>query len=247
MSNPLVGITAWRRELETFLGRELLHTLSDFYSSAVINAGMTPVMFPNGQEPASAARLVGLVDGLLLSGGDDVDPETYGAGDESSKGQHRDVDEFEVALVQAAREQGKPVLAICRGIQLLNVALGGTLNQEVTRVGTVHESISQDSDPDTLNRQRHAVHFEPGSLLADFYRTTEIKTNSLHHQGIADLSPSLIVEGRTEDGLIEAARCSGDWWALGVQWHPERMDPAHQEPLFGAFREAITGSGLSVK
>ncbi len=240
MTNPLVGITAWRRELDTLLGRELLHTLSDYYSSAVINAEMTPVMFPNGQDPANAARLVGLVDGLLLSGGDDVDPETYGEVADSSKGQHRDVDAFEVALVQAAREQDKPVLAICRGIQLLNVALGGTLNQEVTRSGTVHEPISEDSDPDTLNRQRHAVHFERGSLLADFYGSMEIKTNSLHHQGIARLSPSLIVEGRAEDGLIEAARCSGDWWAVGVQWHPERMDPDHQKPLFGAFRAAVT-------
>ena len=240
MSNPLVGITAWRRELDTYLGRELLHTLSNHYPVAVINAGMTPVMFPNGQDPAHAARLVGLVDGLLLSGGDDVDPGTYGAVAETSKGHHQDVDAFEIALVQAAREQNKPVLAICRGLQLLNVALGGTLNQEVTREGTAHEPISEQSDPDALERQRHPVHFEPGALLADFYGTKEIKTNSLHHQGIGELSPSLIVEGRTEDGLVEAARCSGDWWALGVQWHPERMDSTHQEPLFGAFRAAIS-------
>ncbi|MEX1249544.1 MAG: gamma-glutamyl-gamma-aminobutyrate hydrolase family protein [Acidimicrobiia bacterium] len=241
MSTPLVGITAWRRELDTFLGKELLHTLSDHYASAVINAGMTPLMFPNGQDPATAKRLVGLVDGLVLSGGDDVHPETYGAEPDGSKGHSRDVDTFEVALVQAARQQNKPVLAICRGIQLLNVALGGTLNQEVTRAGTVHEPISQDSDPDTLNRQRHSVHFETGSILAGAYGTTEIKTNSLHHQGIAELSPALIVEGRTDDGLVEAVRCGGDWWAMGVQWHPERMDPAHQQPLFGAFRAAIAG------
>jgi putative glutamine amidotransferase len=241
LSNPLVGITAWRRELPTFLGRELLHTLSDYYAGAVINAGMTPVMFPNGQDPADAARLVGLVDGLVLSGGDDFDPESYGATPNGSKGHNQDVDRFEVALVQAARDQDKPVLAICRGIQLLNVALGGTLNQEVTKAGTIHEPISIDSDPDTLNRQRHPVHFEPGSLLAGAFGTTEIKTNSLHHQGIDQLSPALIVEGRTDDGLIEAARCSGDWWALGVQWHPERMEREHQEPLFSAFRSAIAG------
>ena len=241
MSNPLVGITAWRRELDTFLGRELLHTLSDYYASAVINAGMTPVIFPNGQDPANAARLVGTVDGLVLSGGDDVDPETYGAAPNGSKGHSQEVDRFEIALVQAAREQNKPVLAICRGIQLLNVALGGTLNQEVTKAGTVHEPISQDSDPDTLGRQRHPVHFEPGSLLASAFGTTEIKTNSLHHQGIEELSPALIVEGRTDDGLIEAARCNGGWWALGVQWHPERMDADHQGPLFSVFRSAIAG------
>jgi putative glutamine amidotransferase len=119
--------------------------------------------------------------------------------------------------------------------------LGGTLNQEVTKAGTVHEPITKDSDPDTLNRQRHPVHFESGSLLAGAFGTTEIKTNSLHHQGIDQLSPDLVVEARTDDGLIEAARCRGDWWALGVQWHPERMDPEHQQPLFSAFRAAITG------
>jgi putative glutamine amidotransferase len=241
LSIPLVGVTAWRRELDTFLGRELLHTLSDYYASAVINAGMTPVMFPNGQDPAEAPRLVSTVNGLVLSGGDDVDPETYGARPDGSKGHSPEVDRFEIALVQAARDQNKPVLAICRGIQLLNVALGGTLNQEVTKAGTVHEPITKDSDPDTLNRQRHPVHFESGSLLARAYGTTEIKTNSLHHQGIDQLSPDLVVEGRTDDGLIEAARCRGEWWALGVQWHPERMDPEHQEPLFSAFRAAIAG------
>ena len=241
MSIPLVGVTAWRRELDTFLGRELLHTLSDYYASAVINAGMTPVMFPNGQDPAEAPRLVSTVNGLVLSGGDDVDPETYGARPDGSKGHSPEVDRFEIALVQAARDQNKPVLAICRGIQLLNVALGGTLNQEVTKAGTVHEPITKDSDPDTLNRQRHPVHFESGSLLAGAFGTTEIKTNSLHHQGIDQLSPDLVVEGRTDDGLIEAARCRGDWWALGVQWHPERMDPEHQQPLVSAFRAAITG------
>jgi putative glutamine amidotransferase len=241
LSIPLVGVTAWRRELDTFLGRELLHTLSDYYASAVINAGMTPVMFPNGQDPAEAPRLVSTVNGLVLSGGDDVDPETYGARPDGSKGHSPEVDRFEIALVQAARDQNKPVLAICRGIQLLNVALGGTLNQEVTKAGTVHEPITKDSDPDTLNRQRHPVHFESGSLLAGAFGTTEIKTNSLHHQGIDQLSPDLVVEARTDDGLIEAARCRGDWWALGVQWHPERMDPEHQQPLFSAFRAAITG------
>jgi putative glutamine amidotransferase len=241
LSNPLVGITAWRRELDTFLGRELLHTLSDYYASAVINAGMTPVMFPNGQDPAEAPRLVSTVNGLVLSGGDDLDPETYGATPDGSKGHSPEVDRFEIALVQAARDQNKPVLAICRGIQLLNVALGGTLNQEVTKAGTIHEPITKDSDPDTLNRQRHPVHFESGSLLAGAFGTTEIKTNSLHHQGIDQLSPDLVVEGRTDDGLIEAARCRGEWWALGVQWHPERMDPEHQEPLFSAFRAAIAG------
>jgi putative glutamine amidotransferase len=82
------------------------------------------------------------------------------------------------------------------------------------------------------------VRFEAGSRLADIYGAEEAKVNTLHHQGIDALAPGLIVEGRTDDGLIEAFRCDGDWWALGVQWHPERMEGEHQS-VFAAFREAV--------
>ena len=237
--NPLVGITAWRRELNTFLGPEVLQTLSANYSNAIIQSGMTPIIFPNGQDPATADRLVELVDGVLISGGDDIDPVSYGHTNQSSSGQDSGVDDFEIALVRAARQQGKPVLAICRGLQLLNVALGGTIRQEVTAAGTTHELISKDSDPDELNGRRHVVHLEDDSILAGLYQSSEAKVNTLHHQGIDVLAPDLVVEGRTDDGLVEAARCDGGWWVLGVQWHPERLDGEHHE-VFAAFRQALT-------
>lgn len=235
---PLVGITAWRRVLDTHYGPERLQTLAAYYGEAIADAGMTPLIIPNGQDPDEAAALVSVLDGLVLSGGDDVDPERYGAEPESSRGVDPDVDRFEIALVEAAREQGKPILAICRGLQLVNVALGGTLNQEVTAAGTPHEPIEKDSDPDEVNARRHTVVFEPGSLMAQIYGGLEAKVNSLHHQGIRDIAPDLMVEGRTEDGQVEAARCSGDWWVVGVQWHPERMDGEHRR-IFEVFREAI--------
>ena len=236
---PIVGITAWRRELNTFLGPEMLQTLSTYYSDAVVAAGMTPIILPGGQHPGEANHLVSLVDGVLISGGDDIDPETYGAEVTGAYGHHRDVDRFEIAVVQAAQEQGKPVLAICRGLQLLNVALGGTIGQEITSEGGVHELISTDAEPSELNDRRHPVHLEEDSLLASIYAGDEVKVNTLHHQGIDMLAPELAVEGRAPDGLIEAARCPGSWWALGVQWHPERMGGDHHAPLFTAFREAI--------
>lgn len=242
MSRPVVGITAWRRTLNTFVGPEMLQTLSTYYSDAAIAADMTPVIFPNSQDPAVAKSLIERVDGLILSGGDDVDPMTYGMDAVDAKGQSAAVDEFEIALLKEARLHNKPVLAICRGIQLLNVALGGTLRQEITEGGTVHDLIPSDADPDELNKRRHVVALESGSLLAKLYGTQELKVNTLHHQGLDDLSPELLTEGRTEDGLIEAVRCQGDWWALGVQWHPERMDLSHQGPLFAAFRDSITSS-----
>lgn len=239
MTNPLVGITAWRRHLDTFLGNESLQTLSSFYPDAVIAAGMTPIIYPNSQDPDEAERLVALVDGVIISGGDDVDPGTYGAENTDSKGTSSRVDRFEVALVEAARRQDKPLLAICRGLQLLNVALGGTIAQEVTREGTAHEPIPPDADPVEVNQRRHSVHFESDSLIASVYGAGELKVNTLHHQGVDRLAPGLLVEGKADDGLVEAARCDGDWWALGVQWHPERSDEDQRNPLFEAFRRAI--------
>lgn len=233
---PLIGITSWRRRLETFYGPDTLQSLSTYYTDSVTGAGMIPVVFPAALEPAGADRLVTLVDGVIVSGGDDVDPTTYGAENTDSKGTHVDVDAFEVAVVGAAQAQGKPVLAICRGLQLLNVALGGTLHQEVTSEGGVHELIS--SDHEEMKARRHVVRFEEGSLLADIYGSDEAKVNTLHHQGVDRLADELVVEGRTDDGLIEAARFSGEWWALGVQWHPERLDDEHQW-IFAAFRNAI--------
>lgn len=235
---PLVGITGWRRTLGTYLGPESLQTLSTYYSDSVIAAGMTPVIFPNGQDPAEAERLVSLVDGVLLSGGDDIHPDSYGEEPISIHGADSDVDEFEMAVIAAARSQGKPLLAICRGLQMLNVAMGGTLSQEVTSAGGVHELIDESTDPEDINSWRHVVRFEKDSMIASLYGADEAKVNTLHHQGIDTVAEGLIVEGRTDDGLIEAARCSGDWWALGVQWHPERMEGDHQV-VFTAFRKAI--------
>lgn len=236
---PLVGITAWRRRLNTYLGPETLQALSAYYSDSVIAAGMTPLLFPNAQDPAEAERLVGLVRGIVISGGDDIDPSSYGEKATSSRGNDPAVDEFEIAVVRAARDQDKPVLAICRGLQLLNVALGGSINQEVTAAGTVHEPITKDSEPDEVSSRRHVVTFEEGSLISEIYGAAEAKVNTLHHQGIARVAPELIVEGRADDGLVEAARYDGDWWALGVQWHPERMDGDHQR-VFQALKQAIS-------
>lgn len=235
---PIVGITSWRRTLDTFYGPDQLQTLSTFYSDSVVGAGMTPLMFPAGLDPAEAPRLVDLVDGVLISGGDDVDPSGYGAENTASTKTDPAVDRFEVALLEAARTADKPVLAICRGLQILNVSFGGTLHQEVTSLGGTHELIGDDHEE--MNARRHVVTFEPGSLLSGIYEASETKVNTLHHQGVDSLADGLVVEGKTDDGLIEAVRWDGDWWVLAVQWHPERLDGDHQR-VFTAFREAIVG------
>ena len=235
---PLIGITVWKRDLETFYGPDNLQTLSSYYTDSVVRAGMVPVMFPSALDPADADRLVATVDGVLVSGGDDVDPASYGAENTHSTKVNAAADRFEVAVIEAARSQEKPLLAICRGLQVLNVALGGTLIQEVTSPGGVHEPVTRDHEE--MQARRHTVSFEEGSILAGIYGASEAKVNTLHHQGVGDLSPELTVEARTDDGLIEAARWSGDWWALGVQWHPERLDGEHQL-LFDELRQRVSG------
>lgn len=237
MMKPLVGITVWKRTLDTFYGPEDLQTLSSYYTDSVAAAGMLPVMFASSLPTDDADRLVSSVDGVLVSGGDDVDPALYGEDNTDSKRVSIAADRFEVAVIEAAREQGKPLLAICRGLQVLNVALGGTLNQEVTTPGGVHEPVTRDYEE--MNDRRHVVRLERNSILAGIYGSMEAKVNTLHHQGVGRLAEGLIVEGRTDDGLVEAARVQGDWWALGVQWHPERMDGDHQK-LFAEFREVLS-------
>ncbi len=116
--------------------------------------------------------------------------------------------------------------------------MGGTLDQEVTKAGTIHEPITADSDPEEVKSRRHVVRFEKRSVIGEIYGADEAKVNTLHHQGLARVAEGLIVEGRSDDGLIEAARFDGDWWALGIQWHPERMEGNHQA-IFEAFKEAI--------
>jgi putative glutamine amidotransferase len=233
---PIVGITSWKRRLDTYYGPEDLQTLAAYYTDSVIAGGMLPVMFPSSLDPADADRLVSGVDGILVSGGDDIDPATYGEENTDSMRISRAADDFEIAIVAAARRQDKPLLAICRGLQLLNVWLGGTLDQEVTSEGGVHELISR--NPEEMNARRHVVTFEDGSIISRIYGAEEAKVNTLHHQGIARVADGLIVEGRTDDGLVEAGRVAGDWWALGVQWHPERMDGDHQQ-VFTEFRRVI--------
>lgn len=234
--SPIVGVTSWRRRLDTFYGPDTLQTLSIYYTDSLVAAGITPILLPAALPPGEASSLVAMVDGVLLSGGDDVDPATYDAENTQSTKFNAEVDAFEIAVARAARDQGKPVLAICRGLQLLNVALGGTLLQEVTSADGVHDLISDDHEE--MDARRHVVTFEKGSILGGLYDTSEAKVNSLHHQGIDRLAEELVVEGRTDDGLIEAVRFDGDWWALGVQWHPERLDGDHQR-VFTEFRRVM--------
>lgn len=228
---PVVAVTAPRRETD---GRERV-TLNTAYVRALDRAGVVPLALPTMLTPdrAVAALEGGGVRGLVLTGGEDVEPARYGAAPHA-KLQETDPtrDAAELALIAAARARRLPILAICRGIQILNVALGGTLYQDLDseRPGPVTHS---------GDASRHAVRIEPGSLLERTLGMRRATVNSRHHQAIRDLAPGLRAVAWSEDGVIEAAEPAdaGASWILAVQWHPEDLT---ERALFDGFARAVT-------
>jgi putative glutamine amidotransferase len=180
----------------------------------------------------------------VLSGGEDVDPAHYGAALHPEAGQpRRERDDFELALVDVARARGLPTLAICRGIQLLNVALGGTLVQDIPSERDT--AIVHATKGDRASRV-HEVRLDARSRLAAALGATEetISVNSFHHQALDRVAPGLHPSAHAPDGIIEGVERRDDWWVLGVQWHPEEL-VGTSEPwdrgLFAAFAAAVGG------
>jgi putative glutamine amidotransferase len=206
------------------------------YSEAVARAGGVVVQAqPIAQTTAAAHELVARFDGVIIQGGGDIDPNRYGQKPRSNAiyGVSLEHDELEIAVIRAAIELDKPVLAICRGIQILNVALGGTLHQHLADVL---------ADGESHWNKHHEINLEPNSRVANAMKTVAPKqSHSFHHQAIDKLAPGLIVTGRAPDQTIEAVEHNAKKWIVGVQWHPE--DDADTEPdqqnLFNGFVWAI--------
>ena len=224
----VVAVTAHR---STDDGEQVhLHTP---YVTALENAGLIPLVLPTSLDPSRAVAALQSVSGLVLSGGEDVDPALYDAPPLPELGRidhARDV--VEATLVRAAVTSRLPVFAICRGMQVLNVALGGTLYQDLP---------SECPGPIVHGKGEHDVTVDPQSLLSRTVKNLTIRANSRHHQALKDVAPGLIVVGRAPDGIVEAVelRQPEGQWLIGVQWHPEDMtDPS----LFKAFAEAARGA-----
>jgi putative glutamine amidotransferase len=226
VSRPRIAITPWLRELPTALGeRTRLYALDPAYAAGVAAAGAVPFVVPRDSEPDDA--LAGMA-GLLLSGGGDVAPATYGAVDE---GACEDVDPatdaWELALIARARERRLPTVGICRGMQLLAIAHGGALSQRCDPA--LHPGMGALPATESLAR-RHPVALAPGSAVARVFGAERVAVNTLHHQVVRDPG-ELVVSGRAADETIEAIEAA-DWPALGVQWHPEKMSEPEQARLF---------------
>lgn len=236
MPRPIVALTASSARKGT---APLRVGLNDAYVRALQSAGMVPLIVPPSLSATEAERVIATVDGLLLSGGEDVNPALYGAArHDLTEAPHNGRDDTERALALAARDARRPTFAICRGLQLLNVALGGTLVQDLAtqRPGPITHPRSE-----RRTERVHALQVQPGSTLAAVIGATAIDVNSLHHQAVDVVAPLLRAVAHAPDGVIEACESTTDWWALAVQWHPEELvdDPEPWDRrLFDAFRAA---------
>lgn len=197
------------------------------YMEGLIAAGALPVMLPLTADPLLTAQLMDLHDGLLLTGGQDVAPALYAETPLPACGPACEVrDAMELQLLGRALQLQRPVLGICRGLQLMNVALGGTLYQDLP---SQHPSpLTHHQDP-PYDRPAHEVSIVPATPLHELLGMRQLAVNSYHHQAICTLAPPLDIMARAGDGLIEAAWMPSQPFAWGVQWHPEyayRASPA---------------------
>ncbi|MCW2743107.1 MAG: hypothetical protein JWR45_3529 [Blastococcus sp.] len=227
MRRPVIGITGRRSRTAGEFPENLNHLASDLYvvkySEAVAAAGGTPVLIPRDAHPGA---LVPRLDGILVAGGQDIDPRHYGSvpGPRSTV-LDPDRDKFEISLVLAAVDSGAPVLGICRGAQLINVALGGTLVADLPPGnGESHSFLGYPAA-----HRSHPVITTPGTTLAALYGP-RAQVNSYHHQAVATTGSGLVVSGRAPDDVVEAIEMPGTD-VLGVQWHPEMLD--EPDPVFG--------------
>jgi len=226
MMRPRIGATTYREPARWGVWDEPADLLPTSYARAIETAGGVPVLLPPSA-PELALDAMDGVHGLLLAGGADVAPERYGAPRDEQTGPPRtDRDEWELALVQAALARDMPVLAICRGMQVLNVALGGELTQHLPdEVGTGLHC------PTVGRHGRHSVEVAPGSRLAAIIGPRS-ETATYHHQAVRTLGDGLSPTAWAEDGVVEAVELADRTWVHGVQWHPEAHDG---HALFAAF------------
>jgi putative glutamine amidotransferase len=241
-SLPPVAITATTETI-----RDVPRTRANVaYIDAARAAGLRPYVLPV-LAPADADAMLEGMAGLILTGGEDVDPAHYGAAPHPALGEvHAPRDAFEIALVRAARARRLPTLAICRGVQIANVALGGTLVQDLPSecpAALAHDGGWARSD------RVHALRVTSGSRLAGAIGATDARINSLHHQAVARVAEGLVAVAHAPDGIVEGVEWTGDdWWMTGVQWHPEELTGTSEEwdrALFAAFAAAVRAGRVS--
>lgn len=234
---PIIGITT--NQSTNIYGYPTV-MLMQSYINAVMQAGGVPVLIPSLIAESGWETLYSRLDGVLFSGGGDIGLEhSPGAPHPRIDDVDAARDSIELKMLQAAASDGKPFLGICRGCQVMNVALGGTLYTHIA-----------DQLPDALDHSYpgnmrtvlvHEVKIEEGTHLGEIFGEPIVKVNSLHHQGLNDIAPSLRVAGHAQDGLVEAVELPDHPFGLAVQWHPEWL--TDQAPTRNLFRKFVVAAG----
>lgn len=236
---PVIGITGTEIQVQGSPPR-LAQNLS--YLRALVRAGAAPMLIPHLTDLSLLWVLYECCDGLLLPGGPDIHPACYGEPvHEKCRRISPERDETELALAHRAMDEGKPLLAICRGIQVLNVTLGGNLYQDLeAQLPDAERHDWHSNHP--RDYLAHILTLSAGSRLAEIVGTTTLPVNSLHHQALKDIASGLNVVARAPDGVVEAVEAPAHPFALAVQWHPEELadEDARAQRLFDALVEAAT-------
>jgi putative glutamine amidotransferase len=236
MKKPLIGIST-----SYYSSANGMNTvrLNQAYVDAISLAGGIPVLIPSSITPEDLAELTERLDGLLLSGGGDISVGLFDGEDHPSiSGVDPNRDTAELNLVRLFKETDKPIFGICRGVQAINVALGGSLNTNIpTQVDT---TINHSNDaPEGVATRRsivHSVDLQPGSKLSGIVGTTKLEVNSFHHQGVRKVAAGAVITGHAPDGTIESLEFPDHPFCIGVQWHPEWLThQAETQQLFKAF------------
>jgi putative glutamine amidotransferase len=236
--HPIIGVTGRPKEMTSAGTQVRSYIVFHMYTDSVLSAGGVPMMLIPTSKDLVDPQL-DRVDGLLMTGGGDVAPERYGEDrHESVRDVDHERDEFEIALAHKAKERGIPTFAICRGLQVVNIAFGGSLVQDLPSHGTTgHDLVGDDA------YQPHSIaRIEPGSRIAGIIGDGDHGVNSIHHQAVERIGDGLTVVGSAADGTVEAIESADPAWdLLAVQWHPEFLgmrDHSESHSLFVAFIEA---------
>ena len=235
MARPLIGITT--RNGKDFDGHPTV-VVQHSYVNAVTGAGGVAIPIPCNLPEEILMDLYARLDGILFSGGGDIALDHF-AGDAHPRIDGVDPmrDSVELALLRSAAEGGKPMLGICRGAQLMNVALGGTLYTHLR--DQLPNALDHDYPGNLRRTLVHSVHVDETSRATEIFGETLLNVNSLHHQGLKDIAPALKVVGRSSDGLVEVVEMPEHPYALAVQWHPEWLtDQPSMQRLFRSLVEA---------
>lgn len=236
MKTPLIGITTNQDSIHL---SSTSSTLSSTYVNAVREAGGLPILLPNEFPVDQLGELRSRLDGIIFSGGGDIENWRFNGVEDPSVGNFSsDRDELEIRLVHMAVETDWPFLGICRGCQVVNVALGGSL---YTNIPTQYATSIRHATPATFDRDHlaHSVKVVPGTELLKILKQETVPVNSFHHQAIQKVASPLMVSAQADDGLIEGIELPGHRFGLAVQWHPECIqNHEEQRRLFAAFIDA---------